>query len=231
MNYLIILSGGTGTRMGGKIPKQYQEINGVPVISYTMRNIDCSAFEKIVLVVVPSWIDFIKEKVLVDLDEKKIIFAQAGLSRQESVLHGLLALKNYAGEDDIVVIHDSARPNCKKDLFMNLINECQEADGVMPVLPVKDTIYICRQGNSVVADVLNRDELCVGQTPEAYKYGPYFLINKKLSKEELERIRGSSEIACKSGLKIKIVEGDEMNFKITTPADFERFVEITRRKE
>ena len=229
MNYLIILSGGTGTRIGGQIPKQYKEIDGIPIIKYTMKNIDCSVFEKIVLVVATSWIDFIKEKVLVDFDEKKIIFAQAGLSRQESVLHGLLALKNYAGEDDIVVIHDAARPNCKKDLFMTLINECCDVDGVMPIIPVKDTIYVCRQGESVVTDVLNRDELCIGQTPEAYKFGPYLSINQKLSKEELERIRGSSEIAYKSGLEIKIVEGDEMNFKITTPIDFERFIEITRR--
>lgn len=230
MNYLIILAGGIGSRIGGDIPKQYLNINGTPIIKLTLQSVDFSLFRKIVIVAATQWQEYIKADILREYEPDIFLIAPAGESRQESILNGLLALKQYAQEDDIVVIHDAARPNCEKKLFTKLIDTCIDVDGAMPVLPVKDTVYVSSNGGQSITGLLNRNELFIGQSPEAYKFGHYLLINQQLNKEELAVIRGSSEIAYKNGLKIKLIEGDEMNFKISTPVDLERFIEIIRRK-
>lgn len=227
MNFLIILSGGTGSRMNSDIPKQYMEINGKPIIRYTMEQFDYDVFESIVIVVSDVWKKYMI-KIINDLGlEKKCIFASAGTSRQASVLNGLNCI-NSKNNNDIVVIHDAARACVKMELVNHLIEACKNYDGVMPVIPVKDTIYMSKDGKAI-SSLLNRDELFAGQAPEAFKLMKYKEINKNLSKEELANVRGSSEIAFKNNMSIGLIPGDESNFKITTPTDLERFMELKER--
>ena len=103
-----------------------------------------------------------------------------------------------------------------------MIETTKSFDGVMPVIPVKDTIYLSKGGEQIDG-LLNRDELFAGQAPEAFNLKRYLEINRGLSKEELASVRGSSEIAYKNGFSIGLIAGDEDNFKITTPNDLERF--------
>lgn len=228
MNHLIILSGGTGSRMKSDIPKQYIEVYGKPIISYTLECFDYSLFKTIVIVVADSWKKFIQENCKSLTFENNVIYAKAGLSRQESIFNGLKALKDVANGNDVVVIHDAARACCTKKIVTRLLSACESSDGAMPVLPVKDTVYLSEDGMEI-SSLLNRDKLFCGQAPEAFKFRRYLEINETLSSEELSKVRGSSEIAFKNGMKITLVEGDESNFKITTPADLERFIEIQKR--
>ena len=92
----------------------------------------------------------------------------------------------------------------------------------MPVLRVKDTLYFSENGK-IISELLDRDKIFAGQAPESFVFGKYFIINQTASIEEIDTIRGSSEIAFKHGLKIKLIDGDENNYKITTIADLEKF--------
>lgn len=224
-NYLIILSGGVGSRMKSDRPKQYIEINGRPILYYTLQCFDISLFEKIVFVVADSWTDYVKEKVCNGVDSSILLFAPAGSSRQESILNGLNALKNIAADEDVVVIHDAARPCLSRNLISSLIEKNKIYDGVMPVLGMKDTVYLSKDRKSITS-LLNRDELYLGQSPESFKFGKYYQINSKLTKEELAQVRGSSEIAFKNKLSVGLIEGDDGNFKITTVSDLERFKQL-----
>lgn len=224
-NYLIILSGGVGTRMGADIPKQYLVVEKKPILYYTVHCFDFSLFKKVVIVASDSWRDFITNSVCNDLDSCMILFAPAGKSRQESILNGMSALREMAADDDIVVIHDGARPNLSKELVKNLIEANDNYDGVMPVLKVKDTVYRSIDGKQI-SSLLNRDELYAGQAPESFKFGLYYRINTILSEDELANVRGSSEIAFAKNLSIGFIAGEESNFKITTPDDLERFKQI-----
>lgn len=227
-NYLILLSGGIGSRMKSNIPKQYLEINGKPILYYTLSSFDFSIFNKIVIVVADEWKDFVVNKICSSFPADKIDFAKAGESRQDSILNGMLRIEDIAVDEDIVVIHDGVRPFVTQKLVNDLIEANKSYDGVMPVLPVKDTIYCSKDGEEI-SSLLNRNELFSGQAPESFKFGKYFDINKNLSKDELNNIKGSSEIAFKNNLSVGLIEGDENNFKITTLADLERFKEILRR--
>lgn len=218
MNTAIILAGGIGTRLGGEKPKQYLDVAGKPVICYCLDKFqNSSIIDEIIIVASVEWQSFIKENII-NISKFKG-FALAGSSRQHSVLNGLKAANP---KTEKVIIHDAARPNVSINTITQCINGLDDYDGVMPVIGVKDTIYYSEKGDEINS-LLNRDKLFAGQSPESFKYKQYMHIHEGLSENELSLIRGSSEIAFNSGLKIKIINGDEHNYKITTVEDLERF--------
>ena len=95
----------------------------------------------------------------------------------------------------------------------------------MPVIVVKDTTYYSEDGKSITS-LLDRSKLWAGQAPEAFVFGKYLRVHENMSREELLKINGSTEIAFKQGLKVELIKGDPMNFKITTPEDLSNFESI-----
>lgn len=119
----------------------------------------------------------------------------------------------------------------KEHLFNVLIEKCLnnigEYDGCMPVLPLNDTIYYSDNGEEIT-NLMDRSKLYAGQAPEAFNLYKYYAINENTSKEELNKIRGTSELAYKKGLNVKLIAGEDTNFKITTRADLTRFEMIVK---
>jgi 2-C-methyl-D-erythritol 4-phosphate cytidylyltransferase len=134
-------------------------------------------------------------------------------------------MKHKLKEQDIVIIHDAARPLVSQGMIDACYTNCDGFDGAMPVLPAKDTYYLSSDGTHITS-LLKRNELFAGQAPESFVFGKYYEVHKKMSYEELKQINGSSEIAYLCGLQIKMFPGDEKNFKITTQADIENFKRI-----
>lgn len=226
-NIAIILSGGVGSRMRSEIPKQYIEINSKPIALYSIETfLRNKTIDSIVIIVADEWKCYM-EKTLSHLNpDKAIYYATSGETRQYSIYNGLLEAKRRgAKDDDIVIIHDAARPLVSEFLIDSCIAGCKEADGVLPVVPVKDTLYQSKDGCNITS-LLNRSELFAGQAPEAFKFGLYLGLHESISHEELLKINGSTEIAYKGGLKIKMIRGEERNFKITTPEDLSNFESI-----
>lgn len=224
MNIAIILSGGQGTRLGGSIPKQYMEVEGKPIIAFSLRTFEeHRQVDAIVVVAAEEWKTFIKD--LVDREQVKKFagFADAGSSRQHSILNGLRkAYEIGAADSDKVIIHDAARPNVTDAIIEACIDGLTEADGVMPALPLKDTVYMSEDGR-MIQSLLNRDFLYAGQAPESFALGKYYAIQKDMTEEDLGKVRGSSEVAFRNKLKVNIVPGDEHNYKITTMTDLNKF--------
>ena len=228
MNIAIILAGGTGTRLGADIPKQYIEVGGKPIIAYCLEKFENHPrIDDVIVVAAPAWIPFVEEWTERCAFKKVSACVQGGSSRQHSIMNGLAYLKEKQVSDDaLVIIHDAARPCVTDALIDALIDGLGDACGTMPVLPVKDTIYLSKDGTKIDG-LLNRSELFAGQAPELFRFGPYYDINCVLSEAELETVRGTSEIAYRNGLSVNLVPGDEDNYKITTKADLERFMTQT----
>ena len=227
MNIAIILSGGVGSRMGLNIPKQYVMVSYHPVINYCLKTfLENSNIDAIVIGVADEWLDFVKEHIKKLNPLKPIYYAKPGETRQYSIYNALNTVKmNGFSNEDIVIIHDAARPLVSHALINRCIDGCKEADGIMPVIPVKDTTYLSEDGKHIKS-LLNRSHLWAGQAPEAFRFGKYIKIHDEMSREELLKINGSTEIAFKVGLNCQMVEGDPMNFKITTPEDLSNFNSI-----
>lgn len=228
MNIALILSGGTGSRMGLDIPKQYVEVKGRSIISYCLETLlEHEEVDRICIVADELWQDFVRTQgeALPKFQEKFMGYAKPGDTRQLSIVSGLEEIRKWANGGDCVMIHDAARPF----LSARMISECfaaiQGHDGVLPVLPMKDTVYYS-EGGSRVDSLLKRRCIYAGQAPEVFVLEKYYRANVTLSEEVMLGINGSTEPAILSGMDIIMIPGDEKNFKITTKADLERFVQL-----
>lgn len=222
MNYAIVLSGGTGSRMGLDIPKQYYKVAGKMLLQYTLETLDhCDGIDGYVIVAATEW----QEEIIraIEGTTKFIGFALPGENRQLSIYSGLLALKNRAKEEDVVLIQDAARPNTSLKLMESCLALSKDEDGRMPVLPMKDTVYLSEDGHFVHA-LLDRKQIFAGQAPESFLYGKYCRANEALLPEQIYAINGSSEPAILAGLNITMISGEEENYKITTQQDLNRFM-------
>lgn len=237
MNIALILSGGTGRRMGLNMPKQYIEVGGRPIISYVLeRLLSHGEIDAVQIVAEEEWRDLIEGAINV-LDTVESIdgaepgallrkkfrgFSRPGENRQLSILHGLEDIREYASEEDYVLIHDAARPLLSAEQITDCLDAAGEHDGAIPVLMMKDTVYSSTDGLTITS-LLNRSQIYAGQAPEVFRLGVYYEANKRLLPDAILRINGSTEPAVMAGMDIAMIPGDEGNFKITTRADLERF--------
>lgn len=221
MNIALILAGGTGTRLGADIPKQYIEVKGKPIIGYCM-----DLFEKMPevdftwVVANEQWRDLIAGCAGAKLKG----FSKPGDNRQLSIWNGLQDIAHCAGAEDVVIVHDAARPLVSEKMIRDCISACEKHDGALPVLPMKDTVYLGEDGH--ITSLLDRQKVFAGQAPEAFLFGKYYDANQALLPEKILKINGSTEPAILAGMDIALVDGDERNFKITTKEDLARFQEI-----
>lgn len=229
MNYAIILSGGVGTRLGLDIPKQYYKVNNKPIIRDVIETLEKSdVVDGIVIVAALEWQDYVSEQISVA--EKFIGFALPGENRQLSIYSGLSLLKEKdVSEDSVVLIQDAARPNTSKQLIEKCFSLEAGVDGAMPVLPMKDTVYLSEDGKQV-SSLLDRKQVFAGQSPESFRFGKYLEANEALLPNQILAINGSTEPAILAGMNIQMIPGDENNFKITTEADLKQYESIRLRR-
>ena len=273
MNIALCLSGGTGTRLGGDIPKQYMEVGGQMLISFCLKMFsETDKIDGIWIVAAEDWKSIIEaEGKRLGYSQKILGYSFPGDNRQLSIYNGLTGIKEYISkctneknekeggikdegcitktncatkksctitensndinskakckpdpDDVIVVIHDAARPNLTAEFTERLLEAIKDADGVMPVLAMKDTVYYSKDGKCV-DELLERSRIYAGQAPEAYRLGKYLAANEALLPDKILKINGSTEPAVLAGLKVNMICGDENNYKVTTRADLERF--------
>lgn len=224
MNLALILAGGTGTRLGADVPKQYIEIKNRPIIAYCMDTFFNSEKVDAVWVVAENpWHEYIEKQVSEQQNSEKFHgFALPGANRQLSILNGLRKMKAEAKEDDLVIVHDAARPCLTKKLLQECICEAEGHDGVLPVLPMKDTVYYSKDGVHV-SGLLQRSNVLAGQAPEVFRYGKYLEANQALLPEKILQVNGSTEPAVLAGMDIVTIPGDEKNYKVTTQEDLKCF--------
>lgn len=221
MNIALILAGGIGKRLGRDIPKQYISVEGKMIITHCLQVVSTHPkIDAIQIVADEQW----REKIYRQMPEAALRkfsgFAKPGPSRQHSIINGLELMMPSAQESDIIIIHDAVRPFVTKALISACVEACAQHDGALPVLQMKDTVYMGEDG--CVTSLLERDKVYSGQAPEAFHLIKYYQANRRLKPDRIEKINGSTEPAVLAGMDIAMIPGDEKNFKITTPLDLER---------
>lgn len=227
MNIALILSGGTGTRLGADVPKQYIDICDKPIISYCMETLFVHEdIDAVHVVAEASWQGKIREWIqYCDKSGDKFRgFSRPGQNRQLSILNALEDIKKYSGESDLVLVHDAARPLLSEQQITDCLRAAGGHEGVVPVLPMKDTIYESKDGRQITS-LMNRSELFAGQAPEVFRLGKYLDANRKLLPDRIMTINGSAEPAILAEMDVVLIPGEEENFKITTQEDLKRFIE------
>lgn len=221
----LLLSGGKGTRLGEDIPKQYLKVNGKMLIEYSMETLlESQEVDSLTIVSDEAFWDVLSEALKKQKNKDKFNgFVKPGETRQLSIYNGLLELKRNASESDYVLIHDAVRPCLKETMIKKMIDAINGSEGVMPVLPMKDTVYVVDESGKLKS-LLNRKKVVAGQAPELFQFSEYLNANEKIIKNgRMVSINGSTEPAFLAGMNITTIPGDEDNFKITTREDLERF--------
>lgn len=231
MAIALVLSGGSGTRLGADVPKQYIEVYDRCVISYCIEQLSChKGIDGIQVVAAPQWQGKIQECLKkYDRNKKFRGFSLPGENRQLSIYNGLKSIREYADDLDIVLVHDAARPLLSARMITDCLEAVQGHDGVMPALPMKDTVYRSMDGKKISA-LVKRSEIYAGQAPEAFRMGAYYEANRRLCPDRILEINGSTEPAVLAGMDVVMIAGDEDNFKITTREDLERFKKIVQKQ-
>ncbi|SET01969.1 2-C-methyl-D-erythritol 4-phosphate cytidylyltransferase [Anaerobranca gottschalkii] len=218
-NIALIVAAGSGNRMGTNIKKQYLKLAGQPMLARTVLIFEKSKKIDEIIIVIPQGDEqFVKKEILKDITfTKPIRLVSGGFNRGESVYNGLKTLTD-SGED-IVLIHDGARPFINESLIERLLqflrNNPKEI-GVIPVIKVKDTIKIVKE--DTVISTPPRNDLYAAQTPQCFYVSKLLPIFKEVEKE-LYKFTDESSLVEAFGYKIKTVLGEEHNIKITTPQD------------
>ncbi len=204
----IIVAGGSGSRAGGALPKQLQMLGRNPVYAWSVGAFQSHPDVSQVVLVIPTGTD----ADYTAQSSSELVLVPGGETRTASVKAGLSACD--LSRDDVVLIHDAARPGLSCEMITDLIAALQTADGAAPALPVADALK--RQDGGALQTV-SRDDLYRVQTPQAFRYGA---ITEALATSD-NLVDDLAAIEAQRGM-IKLIPGDETLAKITYPEDLER---------
>ena len=211
---VIIVAAGRGARAGTEGPKQYEKVCGKAVLDHTIKAVSSSQNITAILPVIHKDDHELYEQLShKNLARRPII---GGKTRQESVMNGLLALRDNM--PDYVLIHDAARPFITKRTIQRLIDGLASGvSALLPAVPVVDTIKRVEKG--LIKQTVDRTALFAVQTPQAFNYAE---ILEAHSKAPHQNFTDDAAVFEHFGGKVSIVDGDEGNFKITRPEDFQK---------
>lgn len=215
---VIITAGGIGTRMGANVPKQFLELAGKPVLFHTLEQFH--GFDKqaeLILTLPGEWLTFweqLIQKYTFTIPHKVV---EGGEHRFDSVRNALLVAKG-----EYVAVHDGVRPFVNFDTLERCWKNVQQGKAVVPVLAVKDSI---REVNNEHSHAVDRSLYRLVQTPQCFEYS---LLLKAYQTAFDGVSTDDASLVEKLGVNIHLVEGNEENFKITTPLDMILAEELAR---
>lgn len=233
--FAIILAGGEGHRAGSDLPKQFVDVCGRPLVWWSMKAFhDFDPGINILLVVHPGFFDD-WDIIFSELPEKERIRHQVicgGRTRQESVMNGLIGVKDFLAENDktgkfaklgvTVAIHDAARPNLKPEMINRGFSALEAGCGLVPAVRCTNSLRKLDSDTENLEDALShsveRKEFVEVQTPQIFYYDEIMAANAKVS--DKGDYTDDASIAEAAGMSIKLYEGEPDNIKVTHPLDF-----------
>lgn len=223
-NILLLMMGGSGTRFGTDIPKQFIEVNGKPVFSFIVEKYaGLNAISAIVCVCHGSWVDFTREWI----DDRGIAcpvsVVGGGASRSESVKNGLIAARRFAENDDVILIHDATHPYVDEENLNKVIYAARRHGGATLGAKQYDTVYGVDLETGLLKEVIPRETVVTGASPEAFLFGKISDIYQNTSLEELEKFTSAGALALANGIPMEVVPTNLINLKITYRDDMETF--------
>lgn len=213
-NIALILAAGIGSRMNNNTPKQFMLINGKPLLFYSLSTFNNhDQIDEIYVVTNIENLSTVRG-IIKDNNLRKVRdIIIGGKTRQESVYNGLKGIPNVSLED-IILIHDSARPLVTKEIIDRNIDACLTYNAVNTVIPVTDSL-VKSEGNESV----DRNKVLAVQTPQTFRYDLIFKAHEAALKENITNAGDDASLVSRLNVNIKQVQGNKLNFKVTTMED------------
>lgn len=219
MQYKVIIpASGLGSRFGGKTPKQFIRLGqqNREVIAYTIAKFhSMKQVSEIVIATHGNFIKKVKDIVKKNGFTKVKNVVPGGKTRQQSVYNALKTMNCH--KNDVILVHDAVRPFITRRKISEIMNEMKHHNAVIPGLKINDTLKRVSRNNYIVG-TMSRDNTWRVQTPQAFKYG---LLMKAYNIARKDKFNGTDEASLieHANYKVRIIEGERTNIKITTRDD------------
>ncbi|UCH11985.1 MAG: 2-C-methyl-D-erythritol 4-phosphate cytidylyltransferase [Candidatus Omnitrophota bacterium] len=223
----IIAAGGSGKRMGFAMPKPFVKIAGRPLLFYSLDVFEKSnLIDSVVLVVARSCLKKTKGPLKKESYKKLSTIVMGGSTRARSVYNGLCACRN----SDIVLIHDVARPLLKQALIKRCVHSARKGINSLAAVPAKATIKNINLKNKYILSTPERSSLWEAQTPQVFDKKVLVKAYAKLGNKAW-KFKDDASLVEACGGKVKVIQGDYSNIKITTKEDLRIAAALLRIKD
>ena len=220
MNIAVIFAGGSGKRMNTVAkPKQFLELNGKPIIVYTLEIFDnLPEIDGIVVVCIEDWIPYMS-KLIRKFELSKIVeVVPGGNTGQDSIYNGLDAASKHFPEDSVVLIHDGVRPLINEKAILDNIAKVKETGSCITCIPATETFVVSQPDGSFV--IPTRADSLIARAPQSFVLKDILSAHYKAREEGKHDFIDSCTMMSYYGYKLATIIGPMENIKITTPTDF-----------
>lgn len=221
MNIAAIFAGGSGVRMHTKSrPKQFLELNGKPIIIYTLELFDNHPqVDAIVVACIDSWIPFLKKMIRKFEITKVVEIVPGGETGQDSIYNALQAAERAAdGKDATVMIHDGVRPLITEQTITDNINTVEEFGSCITCVPATETFVVSQADGSL--EIPSRANSLIARAPQSFHLSDIMTAHRRAICEGMHDFIDSCTMMSHYGYTLKTIIGPMENIKITTPTDF-----------
>lgn len=218
-NHVVLLAGGTGSRLGGSMPKQFLSLNDKPVIVHTLENFEKNSnIDGITVVCIKDWIPHLKEILLEYKISKVTDIIAGGETGHDSTRNGIFSLSSKLSDNDYVIIHDAARPILPQAAINEMLKVAHEKGNASLAIPCYETVIYTDDGVSGMEE-LDRSKIMRIQTPQAYRYKPLFELYMKADEENKHDFIYADLVLIYYGETVYFSRGFTNNIKITRKED------------
>lgn len=230
-NYVILLAGGVGRRMGAEIPKQFLEVDRKPIIVYSIENFQRNPqIEKIVVVCVKDWIKYVKELVEKYSLTKVQWIIEGGSTGHDSICNGVYFLEDKINPDDFVIIHDAVRPVLPQKAIDEVLHVAHEKGNACSSIACHPPIVYTEDYESAISDI-DREHVMLTASPQVFKYSLVLKCYKQAEKEGRNDFTFTSSLLIHCGERIYFAKGTSSNIKITNKEDLALFEALLKVPE
>lgn len=220
-NVAVIFAGGSGKRMNTiSRPKQFLELNGKPVIIYTLELFDNHPrIDGIIVVCIESWIPFLQKQLKKFEINKVVRIVPGGETGQDSIFNGIYAASKEFGDNDVnVLIHDGVRPLITEQTITDCINTVEEKGNCITCIPATETFVIKHIDDSL--KIPPRENSLIARAPQCFRLKDILAAHLQAKKENRHDFIDSCTMMSFYGHHMNTIIGPMENIKITTPTDF-----------
>ncbi len=224
MNIAVIFAGGSGKRMNTVArPKQFLELQGKPVIIYTLELFDNHPdIDAICVVCIEPWIPFLRKQLKKFEITKVIDIVPGGETGQDSIYNGLCAAEKYAVDNDAhdvnVLIHDGVRPLITQQTITDNINTVNEKGNCITCIPATETFVVTQEDNTLL--IPSRDNSKIARAPQSFKLKDILGAHRQAIRDNKHDYIDSCTMMSSMGHIMNTIIGPMENIKITTPTDY-----------
>ena len=229
----LIFAGGTGRRMNNEgTPKQFLEVNGKPIILYTLERFEeHPAIDGIVIACLKDYIPLLERLVRQHGLDKVSAVVPGGSTGQASIRNGINAAMERYSPETLVLVHDGVRPLVDPDTISRVVRCAEENGNAFTVAPAQETVFYNENSDGTAGSILDRNRCHLLRAPQCMSLGKLSLLHSLAEADGKLDFIDTASLAAHYGERLFEVEGRPENIKITTPIDYYIFRAILEARE